>query len=171
MLPKPSPDPVLNKQVAVFLRVLNKLEDWFLILTLAVMVVLAIAQIFYRNVFGEGVVWIDPLLRVLVLWVAIGGAVVATRTDNHIRIDFFTRHIPEKYFKHLQHLVYAFCVFVCALITWHGVRFVHMDYGYGTIAFADIPAWVTELVIPIGFFMMAVRYLLLFISPPKRDAR
>ncbi|MDH5611616.1 MAG: TRAP transporter small permease [Gammaproteobacteria bacterium] len=161
----------MKKHVAGFLGFVNKLEDWFLILTLAVMVVLAVAQIFYRNIFGEGVVWIDPLLRVLVLWVAIAGAVVATRTDNHIRIDFFARYIPKKYIRYMQRSVYAFCVFICGFIAWHAVRFVQMDYEYGTIAFADIPAWVTELVIPAGFFMMAVRYLLLFISPPQQDAR
>ena len=160
----------MNKRVAGFLGFINKLEDWFLILTLAVMVVLAIAQIFFRNVFGEGVVWIDPLLRVLVLWVAIAGAVVATRTDNHIRLDFFTRYIPKKYYKHLQRSVYAFCVFICFFIAWHAVRFVQMDYEYEIIAFANIPAWVTELVIPIGFFLMAFRYLLLFIAPPEQDA-
>jgi len=161
----------MKKHVVGFLGFVNKLEDWFLILTLAVMVVLAVAQIFYRNIFGEGIVWIDPLLRALVLWVAIGGAVVATRTDNHIRIDFFTRYIPEKYIKYMQRSVYAFCVFICGLIAWHALRFVLMDYEYGTIAFADIPAWVTELVIPLGFSMMAIRYLLLFISPPQQDKR
>jgi TRAP-type C4-dicarboxylate transport system permease small subunit len=162
---------VKDKRATGFLGLVNKLEDGFLVLTLSVMVVLAIAQIFFRNLFGEGVVWIDPLLRVLVLWVAVAGAVVATRTDNHIRIDFFTRYFPKKYFLHLQRLVYAICVFVCVFIAWHAARFVRMDYEYGTIAFANVPAWVTELVIPIGFFMMAVRYLLLLISPPKRDAR
>ena len=161
----------MKKHVTGLLGFINKLEDWFLILTLGVMVILAVAQIFFRNVFGEGVVWIDPLLRVMVLWVAIAGAVVATRTDNHIRIDFFTRYIPENYIKYLQRLVYAFCVFICTVIAWHGVRFVQMDYEYNTIAFANIPAWITELVIPIGFFMIAFRYLLLFISPPEQDAR
>ena len=57
----------MKKYVAGFLGFINKVEDWFLILTLAVMVVLAVAQIFYRNIFGEGIVWIDPLLRILVL--------------------------------------------------------------------------------------------------------
>ena len=161
----------MKKHATGFLGFINKLEDWFLILTLAVMVVLAVAQIFYRNIFGEGVVWIDPLLRILVLWVAIAGAVVATRTDNHIRIDFFTRYISKKYIKYLQRSVYAFCIFVCSFIAWHAVRFVQMDYEYETIAFANVPAWITELIIPIGFFMIAVRYLLLFISPPEQDAR
>jgi TRAP-type C4-dicarboxylate transport system permease small subunit len=161
----------MDKRITGFLKAINKLEDWFLIIILGVMVVLAIAQIFYRNVFGEGVVWIDPLLRVLVLWVAIAGAVVATRTDNHIRIDFFTRYISERFHKHLLRAVYAFCILVCSFISWHAVRFVQMDYEYETIAFANVPAWVTELIIPIGFFLMAVRYFLLFLSPPEKGLR
>lgn len=161
----------MNKRIAGILGFINRLEDWFLILLLGLMVVLAIAQIFYRNIFGEGIVWIDPLLRVLVLWVAIAGAVVATRTDNHIRIDFFARYISERFHKIMLRLVYAFCIFVCGLISWHAVRFVQMDYEYQTIAFAQIPAWVTELIIPVGFFLIAVRYLLLFISPPEKGIR
>ncbi|MDH5765470.1 MAG: TRAP transporter small permease [Gammaproteobacteria bacterium] len=161
----------MNKRIAGVLEFINRLEDWFLILVLAVMVVLAIAQIFYRNIFGEGIVWIDPLLRVLVLWVAMAGAVVATRTDNHIRIDFFTRYISERFHIIILRLVYVFSMFVCGLISWHAVRFVQMDYEYETIAFSHVPAWVTELIIPIGFFLIAVRYLLLFISPPDKGIR
>ena len=82
----------MKRHVSNILKAINKLEDWFLISMLATMVVLAVTQIFYRNIFGSGVVWIDPMLRVMVLWVAIAGAVVATRTDNHIRIDFFTKY-------------------------------------------------------------------------------
>lgn len=157
--------------VSNIIKAINKLEDWFLISMLFAMVVLAVAQIFYRNIFGAGVVWIDPLLRMLVLWVAIAGAVVATRSDNHIRIDFFTRYFSIRIFSYFQRVVYAFCVFICGLISWHAVRFVQMDYDYGTIAFADVPAWVTELIIPVGFFMMAMRYVLLFISPPEKGSR
>ena len=101
---------------------------------------------------------------------AIADAVVATRTDNHIRIDFFTRYVSKKYIKYLQRSVYAFCIFVCGFIAWHALRFVQMDYEFNTIAFANVPAWITELIIPVGFLMIAFRYLLLFISPPDQDA-
>ena len=157
--------------VSGVLRTINKIEDWFLVSMLAAMVVLAVTQIFYRNFFGSGVIWIDPLLRVLVLWVAIAGAVVATRTDNHIRIDFFTRYFSRKVCSIMQRLVYVFCVFICGLVSWNAMKFVQMDYEYGTIAFADVPAWVTELIIPVGFFLMALRYTLLFIVPPEKEQR
>jgi len=87
----------MRKRILSALELLNKFEDWFLIVLLAIMVLLAVAQIFYRNMFGIGLVWADPLLRTMVLWVALAGAVIATRTNNHIRIDFFTRYISPRF--------------------------------------------------------------------------
>ena len=145
---------------------INKIEDWFLVMLVAIMVLLAVGQIFYRNVFGIGLVWADPLLRVMVLWVALAGAVIATRTDNHIRIDFFTRYISKRFCSCVNRLAYAFSIAVCSLISWHAARFVSDEYEYGTIAFLNIPSWITASIIPIGFGLMAFRYLMLFIFPP-----
>lgn len=153
------------------IRTVNRIEDGLLVAMLAVMVVLAVAQIVYRNVMGGGVIWIDPLLRMLVLWVALSGAVIASRTDNHIRIDFFAKYISGKYYIYVKRLVHLYCVLICGLIAWHSVKFVQMDFEYGTAAFGDIPAWITELIIPIAFGLMAMRYFLLFITPPRVHKR
>lgn len=142
-----------------------------LVSMLAAMVVLAVTQIVYRNVSGGGIAWIDPLLRMLVLWVALSGAVIASRTDNHIRIDFFARYITGKYYIYIKRIVHAYCVFICAVIAWYSVSFVRMDYEYETEAFAGIPAWITELIIPVAFGLMAFRYFLLFLSPPRSENR
>lgn len=149
------------------IRVIDKLEDGLLVLILASMILLAGYQIIARNFFSEGLVWIDPLLRMLVLWVGFAGAVVATRTDKHIRIDVFTKYLPENILPYVQRVVYLFAVSVCMLIGWHAARFVYSEYEYSTIAFAGIPAWLTALIIPISFILIAFRYGLLFISPPK----
>jgi TRAP-type C4-dicarboxylate transport system permease small subunit len=138
---------------------------------LAVMVILAVVQIFYRNIAGGGVAWIDPLLRLLVLWVALSGAVIASRTDNHIRIDFFAKYVSGRYYFYIKRIVHAYCMIICAVIAWHAANFVQMDYQYGTEAFAGVPAWITELIIPVAFTLMAFRYLLLFLSPPRPDKR
>ena len=142
-----------------------------LISMLAVMVILAVTQIVYRNFSGVGVAWIDPLLRMLVLWVALSGAVIASRTDNHIRIDFFAKYISGKYYFYIKRIVHAYCVVICSIIAWYSINFVQMDYEYETVAFADVPAWITELIIPVAFGLMAFRYFLLFLSPPRSDKR
>lgn len=160
-----------KRHIVRLLKTVNRIEDWLLISMLAGMVVLAVTQIIYRNIFGGGVVWIDPLLRVLVLWVALSGAVIASRTDNHIRIDFFAKYITGKYYFYIKRIVHVYCVVICGLIAWHSVNFVQMDYEYGTQAFAGVPAWITELIIPVAFGLMAFRYFLLFLSPPRSSKR
>ena len=151
-----------------FIKLINAFEDSLLVIILTSMVVLAVYQIFARNLFHEGIVWIDPLLRTLVLWVGLSGAVVATRTDHHIRVDIFAKYFPPHIFKYVQRIAYLFTISVCLLIAWHATRFVYSEYEYGTIAFSGVPAWLTALIIPVSFSLIAIRYVLLFISPYKR---
>ena len=134
---------------------------------LSSMIILAIYQIISRNIFSDGVVWIDPLLRMLVLWIGLSGAVVATRTDHHIRIDIFSKYLPNKIQPHVQRVVCFFTLSVCLLISWHAARFVISEYEYSTVAFAGVPVWVTALIIPVSFFLIALRYALLIVSPVK----
>ncbi|MCG6936909.1 MAG: TRAP transporter small permease subunit [Gammaproteobacteria bacterium] len=148
-----------------FILFINRIEDGLLVLILAVMIVLAVFQVVSRNLFAEGAVWIDPLLRMLVLWVGLTGAVVATRTDNHIRIDILNKYLPVKLLPHVHRLVYLFTLSICLLISWHAARFVYSEYEYGTMAFASIPAWVAAIIIPISFLLIAVRYFLLLFTP------
>lgn len=148
---------------------INRFEDALLVLILTTMILLAIFQIISRNLFSEGVVWIDPLLRILVLWVGLAGAVVATRTNNHIRIDVFTKYLPEKYLPVIQRAVYLFTLCVCLTIGWHAARFVYSEYEYGTMAFASLPSWSTALIIPVSFTLIAVRYALLLVAPYSRE--
>jgi len=151
------------------ITVINKFEDTLLVLILTTMICLAVFQIVSRNLFAEGVVWIDPLLRMLVLWVGLAGAVVATRTDNHIRIDVFAKYLPQKLLPKVQRTVYLFTLSICLLIAWHSARFVYSEYEYGTIAFASVPAWVTAIILPVSFALIAFRYCLLFITPFVRE--
>lgn len=157
--------------IARLIRLLDKIEDSFLVLILTSMIVLAVAQIVFRNLMGEGIVWIDPLLRMLVLWVALAGAIVASRTDNHIRIDLFTKYLPQAWLAVIRRLVYSITVAICAIIAWHSARFVLSEYEYNSTAFASLPVWVAALIIPLGFGLIAFRYTLLFFHPHRQEAQ
>lgn len=151
------------------MQILNKIENTLLVMTLSSMIILAVSQIVFRNIMGEGVVWIDPLLRVLVLWIAMFGAIVATRTDNHIKIDIFTKYLPEKYLLFIKRVVYLITIVLCLIIAWHSLRFVLSEYEYQGIAFANVPSWLTASIIPFGFFLIALRYTLLLFYPVEKN--
>jgi len=143
---------------------LVRVEDALLVLILSTMVVLAGGQILLRNLLDVGLVWADPLLRVLVLWVGLVGAIAAARADRHIAIDLLSRLLPARVRRLTRMLTDACTAAVCGLLAWHAARFVAVEYESGAIAFAAVPAWVCELILPVGFAVIGLRYLALLVG-------
>jgi TRAP-type C4-dicarboxylate transport system permease small subunit len=135
------------------------LEDSLLILLLGSMIILGSGQIVLRNFFDFGFIWIDPLLRLLVLWTGLIGATVASRDNRHIRIDLLSRYLSKNAHLLIQFLVGAFTTFICSVIAWHGASWVLLDYQDNLLGFQDLPAWVMESIIPLAFGLIALRYL------------
>ena len=142
------------------LRWVAGFEDALLAGLLLVMICLGALQIFLRNGFDSGIAWVDPLLRVLVLWVGLLGAMAATRDDKHIRIDVLTRYLPLRWREWSMVVTDLFTAGICALVAWHAYRFVGFEREDGMLAFASIPSWWLETIIPIGFGLIAVRMLI-----------
>ncbi len=141
-------------------RMTATIEDGLLVMLLSAMIVLAGSQIVLRNLFDAGLFWADPLLRVAVLWVGLLGAMAATRDGNHITVDILSRVLSERARSAGRVITDLFTSAVCGLLAYHGARMVRMDYEAGFVAFAAVPAWACELIIPIGFGVIAVRSLL-----------
>jgi len=149
-----------ESEPAGMFRVLHKVEDIFLALLLGAMIVLAPLQIFLRNFFDAGIVWVDPLLRVLVLWVGLMGAVAASRADRHIRIDAVSRLLSPRLAGLLAALTSSATAVVAGIVAFHSMRFVAAEWEYESTAFSGIPAWMFEVVIPAAFTFIALRYCL-----------
>jgi TRAP-type C4-dicarboxylate transport system permease small subunit len=113
-----------------------------------------------RNVFDTGLAWSAPLLRVLVLWVGLLGAMAAARRDQHIAIDALSRLLPRTGRCLVHALTRAFAAGVSLLIGFHAARLVLEDRSAGSIAFASVPAWVCESILPFAFAMIGVRFAL-----------
>ena len=140
---------------------LHRLEDALLVLLLSTMMVLASTQILLRNLFDSGFVWIDPLLRVLVLWLGLIGATVATRNNRHIRIDLLTRFFKRNTHRLIQSIIGQISAWTCLVVAWYGFKWVHMDYADGLTSFVGVPAWTLEVIIPVTFALIGLRYLIL----------
>ncbi|PLY03852.1 MAG: TRAP transporter small permease [Desulfuromonas sp.] len=139
------------------------LENSLLCLFLGLMIVLGAMQIVQRNFFDSSFFWSDELLRLLVLWLGLLGAVAASRDDRHISIDILSRFLPEKKNLFLRLLLDLFTVFVCAVLAWHGVGFVRMEQEFGSTVLSGQPAWIFELIIPLAFGLIAYRYAVFFL--------
>lgn len=123
---------------------------------LGFMILLAASQIVLRNLFDSGLLC---SLRIMVLWIALLGAIAATREDRHIRIDLLSHTLSRSNQSILSAINNLFSAFICGVITWHAVRFVYFEWQDGTQLFASLPAWIGEIIIPIGFGSMTLRFL------------
>ena len=124
------------------------------------MIVLACSQIVLRNLVEMSLLWIDPLLRAMVLWLGLLGAMVASRNNRHIAIDLLARFAARQWRRWVLAANALFTSVVCAFIAVHGVRLVQFEYMDRTVAFAGVPVWALESIIPFAFASMALRYVI-----------
>jgi TRAP-type C4-dicarboxylate transport system permease small subunit len=136
------------------------IENAALIGLLGLMVLLAGAQIVSRNLLDLSLIGADQLLRLLVLWVALLGAVAASREGKHIRVDVVARWLPPRGQSAAYAVTDLFTAGVCLVLAWQAGRFVQAEQAAGGMAFGSVPAWVAQLILPAAFVLIALRYLL-----------
>ena len=151
------------------LHVVRFLESAVLVALLSTMIGLAAYQVIARNFYDTGLLWGDALVRVLVFWITLLGAMVASRNDEHIRIDILTKLLPQKYLVPVQRGVALATASLLAVFAWTSFKTVRETYEYADIAFASVPLWIAEAVIPFGVAVMCIRYVLHVFKPPVRE--
>lgn len=141
-------------------RATSIFEDALLVLLLTAMIAIAGAQILLRNLFDSAILWADPLLRVAVLWVGMIGAMVATRYDKQITIDAVSRFVPQHWKFRMRVVTDLFTAAVSAVVAWSAYRLMLADRADGGLAIAFVPVWICELILPVAFAVIALRYVL-----------
>jgi len=136
------------------------LENGLLVIMLAALVLLGSTQILLRNVFSSSLPWGDEFVRLLVLWLALLGAIAASRDGRQIRIDLLSRVVPAKFKWLPESLAAAFTSVVCGMLAWQSWRFVQDSRAYEDLLLGNWPAWLLQLILPVGFAAMCYRYAL-----------
>ena len=138
----------------------SRIEKLSVAIFLSAMILVAFLQIVLRNFFSTGLFWGDPLVRYLVLWVGFTGAALATREGKHINIDLLSRWFSGKAGLYLQIISHLASTVVCGLLAFAALKFVYYEAQMGDTAFLEIPTWVLQLIIPVTFIVMTLRFFL-----------
>jgi C4-dicarboxylate transporter, DctQ subunit len=137
---------------------IGKVVSTILISLLAVMLLMGFTQVVLRNFFSTGILWADVLLRHVVLWVAFLGAIVATGERRHITIDALTKVLSERGRKIAGIVTGIASVIVSYYLTNASYRFLIDEMEFGGTLILDIPIWIFQLIIPLGFGLMMLRF-------------
>ena len=141
-------------------NILAKIETVILILILLTMISLAFLQVILRNFFSTSIFWGDTLLRHLVLWVAFIGASLATKEKRHINIDALSRLLSKTTKRITAILVDLFSASVCFFLMRAAITFIKSEKEAASTLFTEIPIWIFQIIIAIGFGLMMLRFVI-----------
>lgn len=150
---------VANPDRSTVFDYIARAEEILLASALCAMVLLVLVQIILRNFFSIGIMGGAEIVRHLVLWVAFLGAGLAAREGKHIKLELARHILPVRLRRIFEMITCLFSVVVCVILVFASVNFVWVDYqGGGTIAFFNTPVWILQVIIPIGYTVVALRF-------------
>ena len=155
----------MQKKLHCIYNFLLATETFLLLFFLLSAILLASAQILLRNFFDSGIFWADSALRILVLWIGMTGAMYASRNKKHIRIDVLSHYLPEKLRDNIWRVTELITAIVCAIVAYYSIKLIQFEYEDGLIAFANVPVWLCESIIPFAFIVMSLRYFIYAVAP------
>lgn len=150
-----------------WLQRLHRAEDLLLAGLLLALLLLAVAQIALRLLFDTGLEWAEPMSRAGVLWLALLGALGATRARKHIAIDALPRVLPPGPQRGAWVVSHLAAAVIAATLAWLGAGMVGLEREAPVPFVAGIASWVPMLAFPAGFGLMALRFLLVALLPPS----
>lgn len=138
----------------------NRIEEFFLVLTMAIMVLIMFFQATSRFFIGNSLSWGAELAQYLHIWQIWIGASLAIRLKAHINVDVFLKIFPsvvQKIFNVLAILCwFAFSAFLAI----EGSKYVMTVLESGqTSPSLQVPMWIPYLAIPLGGLLMVIRLI------------
>ncbi|MBK8232488.1 MAG: TRAP transporter small permease subunit [Candidatus Eisenbacteria bacterium] len=148
----------------------GRFEGAVFCVVLALMIGLSGVQILLRNLFHTGLLWIDPLTRTLVLWLAFLGALAATSRGRHLHIDVVQRALPKEQAVLTRRILSVGAALVCALMSNGAYEYILQEKEAGTHGFLGIPSWLAQSILFWGFGLLSYRFVIQAIWPTAEEA-
>jgi TRAP-type C4-dicarboxylate transport system permease small subunit len=138
-----------------------RLESVLLATGVLLMALNTIANVVGRYVFQSSIFFTEELNRILIIVITFAGISYAARQGRHIRMSAIYDALPARGRKVLM-IVIALVTSIFMLgLCWYSFEYMLTQAGRGRVLPAlQIPVWTTLVIVPIGFFMTGVQFLL-----------
>lgn len=114
---------------------------------------------------GIAIVWLDDLLRMLLIWLVYLGTVSLCLNNDHISMDAVYLHLPPRARRVMDIIIALMGIALCSYIAKIGYDSMRQEIAYDTLlASGYLPSWPQSLAIPLCFALMAVGYISYLLS-------
>ncbi|MBX3607044.1 MAG: TRAP transporter small permease [Piscinibacter sp.] len=141
------------------MRWLDRLEEWIVMLMLAVMTGLTFVQVVLRYVFNTGFTWALELTTVFFAVMIFVGISYGVRIGAHIGVDALVKLLPPPLRRGVSILVVLLCLAYAGIVITGAWDYVDKMRTVGVeLEDLPIPVWVVRAVLPLGYALMVLRF-------------
>jgi C4-dicarboxylate transporter DctQ subunit len=142
------------------LKILDRLEEWIMSLMLLAMTSLAFMQVVRRYIFNTNFSWNLELTTVCFAIMLFIGISYGVRVGSHIGVDALVKLLPVRQRRATAIGVVLLCLVYVAFVMVGSIEYVSKMREVG-IEFDDMPIerWQVLIVMPVGYAMVAFRFL------------
>jgi tripartite ATP-independent transporter DctM subunit len=134
-----------------------RVEDFALAITLGGMMLLPILEIVLRKAFSRGLSNEPAIVQHLTLVAGMIGAAIAARDGRLLTLGSAEALIKPAWRPATRFVGKVVAGMIAALLCWASVQFVRNERASSATLAYGIPVWVAQLVLPIGFALIAWR--------------
>ena len=103
--------------------------------------------------------WGEEFSRYCMIWMAMIGMIVATKTGGHFAVTAFDSMMPKWLYRFFICLRVALVDVICVFSAYKGVQVVIDNFNKGQLTPAlQWPMWIMYSAVPFGLFFSAIRY-------------
>jgi len=158
------------------LKVLDRLEEWFIAALIAGATLLIFVAVVHRyaldvsaryhfdavydTLFKINLGWAQELCIYMFVWMAKFGAAYGVRTGIHVGVDVLVNKLPPRW--RLVSILFGLLAgaFFTGVVGTMGAKFVFdMAHTDQTSPDLEAPMWIVYLAIPLGSYLMCFRFL------------
>ncbi len=153
---------MLLKAIFKLKHALINIEKFTAASSLLLLLLITVTQIIARNFFDTGFSQLEIISRHLVLFITFMGAALVSEQSNHIKIDILSAFLNNRQKEKLVRPLLILSSTLCALFAWYASLFWMDEWNYAS----DYEMWSVylALILPIGFIILSLHFLLLTIT-------
>lgn len=128
---------------------------------LVAMMLLTVVKVAMRSVLNYGILGIDQISGIMMVYMTFLGAAWVLRRDSHVVVDIVVASVPQGARRVMLILSSLVGAAVCFTLTWFGTKAVSLSLSRGVMVAAEleIPRAVNLVVIPLGCFLLGLEFV------------
>lgn len=155
-------------------KIMTYIEDHLIAALLMAMTAITFWGVITRFIINDPSSWAEEASRYLSIWAVFIGASLGVKKGAHIGVEAFVVALPKKAQRYAGIITSLCCLVFCVAITYIGFDYTQRLLITGQLSPAmRMPIVVAYTAVPVGCFMMTVRYLMKLVeqwsSAPDTD--